>query len=119
MLTRALIAALIVAAQGAVALAAPSGQLDTLPRGKWQCATPGLAGNQPVRLREDLDFKIVNPSSYISGGQRGTYLHTGDRVVFTSGKLRGARFKRVSGTMIRQLSGDNTLGEVRCARLGG
>ena len=117
MYLRPLIAAATLA-QAGVVLAAPGGQLDTLPRGNWQCATPGLAGTQPLHLRADLDFKIVIPSSYIRDGERGTYLLTGDRVVFTSGKLRGARFQRVSGNMLRELSHDGQLGEVRCVLLG-
>lgn len=100
------------------AVATPGGELGTLPRGNYQCGTPGLAGEQPVHLIPELDFKVVNGSSYERDGVRGTYLHTGDDVVFTSGMMRGERFQRISTNMIRKLGDDGQPSELRCVRLG-
>ncbi|WP_237451671.1 hypothetical protein [Qipengyuania oceanensis] len=109
------IAALLAATHAA---AAPGGPLRTLPRGHYDCALPGLAGNTPIVARDDQNFKVVNGSSYERDGKRGTYLHTGTRVVFTSGVLRGETFERVSQTMLRQRMADGTLGELRCVKRG-
>lgn len=102
----------------APAIATPGGQLGTLPRGNYQCGTPGLAGERPVHLLPELDFKVVNGSSYERDGERGTYLHTGDSVVFTTGTMRGERFLRISENMIRKLGEDGQPAELRCVRLG-
>jgi len=100
------------------AIAAPGGTLRTLPKGNWQCATPGLAGEGAVVVREDLGFEVVNPSSYVQGGIRGTYLNTGKRVLFTTGNFKGMRFERTSENMIQEVLEDGSLGRLRCVRLG-
>ena len=99
-------------------MAAPGGSLRTLPKGNWQCALPGLAGESAVVVQEDMGFEVVNPSSYVQAGERGTYLSTGKRVVFTTGPMQGMRFERVSENMIQQRLDDGTLGRLRCVRLG-
>lgn len=98
--------------------AAPGGKLQTLPRGNYQCGTPGMAGKEAVVVQEDLGFEVVNGSSYLQAGERGTYLHTGKRVVFTSGTMRGARFRRTSENSLQVVSDDGSLGELRCVKLG-
>ena len=117
MLARFLVPTMIALAAGQ-AFAAPGGALRTLPRGFYDCADPGLAGNQAVTPREDMDFEVVNGSSYLRDNQRGTYLHTGTSVVFTSGNLRGAKFERVSQTMLRERLQDGALGPLRCVKRG-
>ena len=109
---------LFLAALGAQAMAAPGGTLRTLPRGHYDCGVPGVAGQAPVIAREDMDFEVVIGSSHEPNGERGTYLHTRTRVLFTSGNLRGETFERVSQTMLRQRSADGSLGELRCVKRG-
>ena len=111
-------AILILALAASAAVAAPGGQLRTLERGNYQCATPGVAGSQAVVLREELGFKVINGSSYRRGEVRGTYLHTGETVIFTSGSLKGERFRRMSQSTLQQLNADYTLSDLRCVRLG-
>lgn len=107
-----------VLATSSAAVAAPGGPLRTLPKGNWQCATPGRAGENAVVVHEELGFKVINPSSYARAGERGTYLNTGTRVVFTSGPMQGMRFERLSLNMIQERLEDGSLGPLRCVRLG-
>lgn len=106
------------AVPSAALLAAPGGPLRTLERGTYQCALPGLAGDTAVIVQEDRGFRVINASSYIKNGERGTYLHTGDKVVFTSGQMRGEKFERQSDYMLQELKGNGTLGRLRCVRRG-
>ena len=90
MITRSLLLA-VVAIPLVAASGAPGGTLRTLERGTYQCALPGLAGSNAVIVQEDRGFRVINASSYLKDDLRGTYLHTGDKVVFTSGDLRCVR----------------------------
>ncbi|MFN2100855.1 elongation factor P [Altererythrobacter sp. MF3-039] len=108
----------IAALQSTALLAAPGGTLRTLERGTYQCALPGIAGESALLVREERGFRVINASSYFKDGKRGTYLHTGDRVVFTSGQMRGEKFVRQSDFMLQELKDDGTLGRLRCVRRG-
>ena len=111
-----LILAATICAIASPAIAAPGGALRTLLRGNYECGTPGLAGETPAYVMEDKAFEVINASSYMQDGKRGTYLHTGDRIVFTSGKMRGARFERISEGMLREELADGSLGDIRCVK---
>ena len=69
-------------------------------------------------VQEDRNFRVINASSYRKNGERGTYLHTGDKVVFTSGKMRGEKFERRSDFLLQELKADGSLGPLRCVRRG-
>ena len=119
MLRAAPILATALAATIAAPLAAmPGGRLGTLPIGHYVCALPGDASGDAVVVVEDAWFEIVNASSYIAEGGRGTYLLTGDDVVFTRGPMRGAQFTRQSARTLRKLGPNGELDRMRCTRRG-
>ncbi len=74
----------------------PGGRIGTLKLGHYACELPGDAGGQIGERVTEYDFTVVNASSYLSGGTRGSYLATGTKIVMTSGPLKGLRFERVS-----------------------
>lgn len=113
-----LLTPLAIALIAAPVLAAPGGPLRTLPRGPYECAVPGVAGRTSIVPRDEMNFRVVIGSSYERDGQRGTYLYTGKRVVFTSGEMRGASFERVSQNMLQETLEDGSLGKLRCVRRG-
>lgn len=100
------------------AAAAPGGKLGTLPHGIYRCATPGDAAGQPWRPIAGDAFAINTASTYRAQGDTGTYLLTGDSVVFTRGPLKGRRFVRTGTGTLRELGADGVPGRVRCVRGG-
>ncbi|MET1754884.1 hypothetical protein ABVV53_05335 [Novosphingobium sp. RD2P27] len=94
--------------------AVPGGLIGTLPLGIYTCELPGDAGG-PIRVAADeFDFTVVHGSSYRSGGDRGSYLLTGDLVTMTSGKLNGLKLHRISSGFLRRVEPDGTDGALRC-----
>lgn len=94
--------------------AVPGGEIGTLPLGRYVCELPGDAAGawrQPV---PEQDFTVVNASSYVSHGQRGTYLLTGDLAQVTSGPLKGNRYHRLSEGFLRLIGEDGKDGDLRC-----
>ncbi|WP_338446002.1 elongation factor P [Pelagerythrobacter marensis] len=98
--------------------AAPGGKLGTLPHGVYRCATPGDAAGAPWQPVPGDVFAINTASTYRAEGDTGTYLLTGDRVVFTRGPMKGRRFVRTGTTILREIGADGTPGRVRCVRGG-
>jgi hypothetical protein len=98
--------------------AAPGGRLGTLPLGHYVCALPGDATGEAITKIEGAWFEILTASSYVAEGGRGTYLLTGDDVVFTRGPMRGARFIRQSSQMLRKLDENGEPDRMRCTRQG-
>ena len=98
--------------------AAAEGRLGTLPLGRYLCELPGDATGLASRPVAGEWFDIVNASSYAAEGGAGTYLLTGDTVVFTRGPMRGARFERHSERTLRRLDLAGDLGKLRCVRTG-
>lgn len=92
----------------------PGGKLGTLIQGNYSCETPGDATGPVGIAMADLDFRIVNGSSYKVGDERGTYLLTGDLVTMTLGPLKGVKLHRLSGGFLRKVESDGSDGEVRC-----
>ena len=100
----------------APALAAPGGPIGTLPLGSYVCELPGDAAG-PAGLRTPVqDFRVLNASSYETGGGRGAYLMTGDVVTMTSGPKLGQRFHKLGGGFLRLIEGDGRDGPLRCVR---
>lgn len=119
-MTQRLIALNVLAAVSAVgsapAVAVPGGQIATLQHGTYVCELPGDATGPAGLRRPDRDFTVINTSSYLVDGQRGTYLLTGDLVTFTSGPRRGEKLTRLSANFLRELRPDGTPGPLRCVR---
>src|SRR5688572_5769724 len=60
--------------------AVPGGEIGTLLTGRYQCEKPGDIGGVTRIPLPDEDFRVITGSNYISGGKRGSYLLTGDRI---------------------------------------
>ena len=98
----------------APAAAVPGGEIDTLEIGRYTCELPGDALGPRGELQPAEDFAIVFGSSYRAQGVRGTYLLTGDAVVFTSGPRQGERYRRVSDGFLRRQNADGSDSPLRC-----
>jgi len=116
-MTRAVaLAALMLASAAFPALA--EGRLGTLPIGRYLCELPGDAAGAASRPVASEWFDIVNASSYLSAGGEGTYLLTGETVVFTRGPMRGAAFERTGARALRRVDLSGPLAKLRCVRTG-
>ena len=94
----------------------PGGPIGTLALGRYSCELPGDASG-PIRIdAADYNFTIVHGSSYRAGGQRGSYLLTGDLVQMTSGTLKGLKLRRISGGFLRRIDEAGRNSELRCVR---
>lgn len=111
-----LLASPTVAAAQAPAMA--GGKLGILPTGRYLCELPGDATGPVSRPLKDEWFDVVNASSYRSSGGAGTYLLTGETVVFTRGPMRGARFERTTPRALRRIDVSGDLANMRCIRTG-
>jgi hypothetical protein len=98
------------------AMAAPGGNLGTLPLGAYHCALPGDAAGQAWIPLEDKNFTIDNASTYLTSKGSGTYLLTGKRVIFTRGPMNGMRFERTGSSTLRWIDENGDLANVRCVR---
>jgi hypothetical protein len=106
----------------AVALAGPAlsaeGSLGTLPTGRYLCELPGDAAGPASRPVAGAWFDITNASSYVTEGGNGTYLLTGENVVFTRGPLRGATFERTGARALKRTDIGGPYAKLRCVRTG-
>ena len=112
------LAAVSLALMATSAAAAPGGKLGTLPHGIYRCAKPGDAAGAPWTPVQGDVFAINTASTYRVEGDTGTYLLTGDHVVFTRGPLKGRRFVRTGTGTLRELGADGSPGRIRCVRGG-
>lgn len=96
------------------AAAVPGGEIDTLEIGRYTCELPGDALGPRGEHVPDADFAIVFGSSYRAKGIRGTYLLTGDQIVFTSGPRKGERYRQQTVHFLRRLNPDGSDSELRC-----
>ena len=96
--------------------AATEGALRTLATGVYACELPGDATGPVGRRVAEEDFTVVNASNYRARGKRGSYLMTGNRVVMTSGPLRGQRYLRMSDRVLRAVGADGAVQPLRCIR---
>lgn len=110
------LAALAILPLALPAHAAPGGKLGTLPHGVYVCSTPGDATGAPWHVIEDGEFTIGTASTYRTSAGSGTYLLTGDRLVFTRGPLKGEHFVRTGTTTLQRTDDKGTPGRVRCVR---
>lgn len=99
--------------------AAPlSGVLGILQHGTYQCALPGDAGGDAVRVVPAESFRIGTASSYANAEGNGIYLLRGDEVVFTRGPKKDQRYRRLGDNTLQKLNPDGTLSKLICTRLG-
>lgn len=111
---------IVCSALALAALPAPvlaDGPLKTLPVGRYQCSLPGDAGGSPW-VPIDKKFSIKNASRYLHPDGSGTYLMSGDDLVFTRGPLKDERYKRMGTSMLRMKNTDGSLSRIRCVRTG-
>ena len=98
------------------ALAAPGGDIATLPIGDYICELPGDAAGPAGRHVPAEDFAVVTASSYRALGTLGSYLLTGRQLVMTSGVHKGKRYHRLSGGFLRRIGADGKDSSLRCVR---
>ncbi len=94
--------------------AVPGGELGTVEVGRYVCELAGDAAGPAGRHVPEADFSIVTTSSYRVDGRGGSYLRTGDRVVFTSGPRDGERYRRLRSGFLRRSLADGSDGPLRC-----
>ena len=95
-----------------------SGPLGTLPLGRYLCELPGDATGPASKAVPGAWFDVINASSYDSERGDGTYLMTGDEVVFTRGPMRGARFERTGARTLKRTDLAGPQAKMRCVRTG-
>ena len=98
--------------------AASDGPLGTLPQGRYSCSTPGDATGKAWHAIPGGGFSINTASTYRTDNGWGTYLRTGDDVVFTRGPMKGQRFVLTGRAALRWVDEDGKPGRVRCVRGG-
>ena len=118
MIARRFSAVLLLAAVAAAPAAAGKGPLGTLPLGRYLCELPGDASGPASLPVAGAWFDIVNASSYVAEGGDGTYLLTGDEMVFTRGPMRGARFERSGVRALKRVDLTGPLEKMRCIKTG-
>ena len=97
---------------------AADGRLGTLESGRYLCELPGdAAGLASIPIQETW-FDVINASSYVTGSGSGTYLLTGETVVFTRGPMKGLKFTRTGARSIRLVEGEGAPPKMRCVRSG-
>lgn len=111
-------AVLLLAALASTSAVAAKGPLGTLPLGRYLCELPGDAAGPASRPVAGAWFDIINASSYVAEGGDGTYLLTGDDMVFTRGPMRGARFERSGVRALKRLDLTGELAKMRCIKTG-
>ena len=111
-------AALLLAAAIASSAPAAEGPLGTLPTGRYLCELPGDAAGPASLPVAGAWFDITNASSYVTEGGDGTYLLTGQNVVFTRGPLRGAKFERTGARALKRTDIGGPYAKLRCVRTG-
>jgi hypothetical protein len=109
---------LALAAVPLAALAQADGPLGTLPVGEYQCALPGDADGAAWVPIEGKSFRIKSASRYSSPTGQGTYLLSGEDLVFTRGPMKDERYQRMGSSMLRMKNLDGSLTRVRCVRTG-
>lgn len=110
---------MILTAAAAVPAPIADGRIDVLLHGRYVCELPGDATGPASRPVKGAWFDVVNNSSYLSEGGGGTYLRTGDKVVFTRGPMKGAMFSVTGDRAIQRTDLSGELRAMRCVRGGG
>ncbi len=117
-MNRVCLIALFPAALALASGVSAKGPLETLPLGRYLCELPGDAAGLASVPVAGAWFDITNASTYIAEGGHGTYLLTGDDLVFTRGPMRGARFERTGMRAFRRTDVTGPLAKMRCIKTG-
>ena len=96
----------------------PSGMLQTMPHGNYECALPGNAGGAAFVVVEEENFRISTASQYSSAAGAGTYILRGKNLTFTRGPKKGEQFERIGDNQLRKLEADGETGALLCTRRG-
>jgi hypothetical protein len=115
----ALLAACALALFGAdAAHAGERERIGTLPQGRYECGFPGDAAGQAWVVDPAYNFTISSASRYISAKGKGTYLMTGQDVIFTRGPMKDMRMRRQASGLLQQVDAQGEPGRLRCHRVG-
>ena len=96
--------------------APPSGMLETMPHGTYECALPGDAGGEAYKVVDAENFRISTASRYSSPAGAGTYILRGTDLTFTRGPKKGERFLRIGDNQLRKLDEAGERSELLCTR---
>jgi hypothetical protein len=94
------------------------GRLGTLEPGRYLCELPGDAAGLASVPLPDMWFDVVNASSYTAPAGSGTYLLTGETLVFTRGPMKGMKFTRIGARTLKVVDGAGERAKMRCVRTG-
>lgn len=93
-------------------------RIGTLPQGRYECGLPGDATSQAWVVDPAYNFTIASASRYDTARGMGTYLLTGQDVIFTRGPMKDMRLRRQPSGLLQQIDDDGTPGRLRCQRVG-
>ncbi len=99
-------------------IAAPTSAIGTLPHGRYTCELAGNALGEAGIHQSEEDFTVTHSSTYMAGGDTGTYLLTGNLLTLTSGPKQGQTYRRISENFLRKLTQDGSESRLRCIRGG-
>ena len=93
-------------------------QLSVMERGNYACGVPGDAAGAAWVRKPGYNFSIETASQYATAKGSGTYLLTGNTLLFTRGPLKDMRFTLGNDKVLRKSGGE---GDPRlfCSRVGG
>jgi hypothetical protein len=91
-----------------------SGQIGTMPIGRYICELPGDALGPAGLHVPSADFEIKQASRYKTDRGNGTYLLVDDFLIMTSGPRDGEKYLRKTHGLVRRLSPDGTPSNMRC-----
>lgn len=106
----------LVASLGLLAAPLAAERLNVLEQGRYICAVPGDAAGDALRVQHGKEFRIIGTSSYEHSEGSGTYLRTGNNVVFTRGPMKGMRFVLQGMATLRLLDDQGERAPLRCIR---
>lgn len=108
------IAALLLLCLGASPAMGISGELRTMPLGRYVCEVPGT-GLGPASLHvPEADFSILRASRYRTPEGVGIYMLVGDLLIMTSGPRQGDRYIRKTRGFLRMMDSEGEESRLRC-----
>lgn len=93
-----------------------TGELGTLPTGRYICELPADGSGPPSLQVPHANFTILRASRYRGDEGTGIYLLTGDLLVMTTGPRQGERYARKTSGFLRMLDAQGNESRLRCVR---
>ena len=93
---------------------AVSGEIGTMPIGRYICELPGDALGPAGLHVPSADFQIKQASRYKTDRGNGNYLLVDDLLIMTSGPRDGEQYIRKTHGLVRRLAPDGTPSTLRC-----